>query len=142
MAQLEEQSVISPETIGHVSGKIAVELSTRFLEHFSEQLYSSPQKAFEELISNGWDAGASRVDVRVSPDLTAGNATMSVLDNGASMDAEGLRQLWHIAFSPKKDKGKVWDWQACDLRISVKFNLHLQSSRREDSSCHDGLRPN
>jgi hypothetical protein len=38
-----------PETIGHESAKIPVELSTRFLEHFSEQLYSSPQKAFEEL---------------------------------------------------------------------------------------------
>jgi len=29
---------------------------------------------------------------------------MCVLDNGASMDAEGLRELWHIAFSPKKGK--------------------------------------
>jgi hypothetical protein len=58
-------AVVSPETIGRPSSKIQVELSTRFLEHFSEQLYSSPQKAFEELISNGWDAGARSVDVRV-----------------------------------------------------------------------------
>lgn len=91
----------SPDTIGHAAGKIQVELSTRFLEHFSEQLYSSPQKAFEELISNGWDAGADCVDVRVAVDLSAQDATMSVLDNGVSMDEEGLRQLWHIAFSPK-----------------------------------------
>jgi hypothetical protein len=94
----------SPETIGQASAKIPVELSTRFLEHFSEQLYSSPQKAFEELISNGWDAGADCVDVRISADLKDANATMSVLDNGSSMDEEGLRQLWHIAFSPKKDR--------------------------------------
>src|SRR5712691_12634159 len=93
----------SPETIGHVSAKIPVELSTRFLEHFSEQLYSSPQKAFEELISNGWDAGSDCVDVRISTDLNDPNATMCVLDNGASMDAEGLRQLWRTVFSPKKD---------------------------------------
>lgn len=92
-----------PDNIGHESTKIPVELSTRFLEHFSEQLYSSPQKAFEELISNGWDAGADYVDVRISTDLTDKNATMCVLDNGTSMDAEGLRQLWRIAFSPKKD---------------------------------------
>lgn len=95
---------ISPETIGHPTGDISVELSTRFLEHFSEQLYSSPQKAFEELISNGWDAGADCVDVRISTDLNDPKATMCVLDNGGSMDEEGLRQLWHIAFSPKKDK--------------------------------------
>jgi hypothetical protein len=95
---------VSPETIGRkTSEKISVELSTRFLEHFSEQLYSSPQKAFEELISNGWDAGANFVDVRISPDLASPGATMCVLDNGVSMDAEGLRGLWRIAFSPKKN---------------------------------------
>src|SRR5262249_4910465 len=94
----------SPDTIGSPSGKIPVELSTRFLEHFSEQLYSSPQKAFEELISNGWDAGADYVDVRVAADLTLPRATLAVLDNGSSMDEEGLKQLWHIASSPKKGK--------------------------------------
>lgn len=93
----------TPETIGHAVSKIPVELSTRFLEHFSEQLYSSPQKAFEELISNGWDAGAEVVDVRISDNLNAPDATMAVLDNGSSMDEPGLRALWHIAFSPKRD---------------------------------------
>src|SRR6185369_3466232 len=66
--------------------------------------YSSPQKAFEELISNGWDAGATRVDVRISPALHSADATMCVLDNGVSMDVEGLRQLWRIAFSPKENQ--------------------------------------
>ena len=91
-----------PDTVGTQVGTIPVELSTRFLEHFSEQLYSSPQKAFEELISNGWDAGAEMVDVRVAPDLQAPMATMAVFDNGTSMDEQGLRALWHIAFSPKE----------------------------------------
>ena len=94
----------TPETIGRAVQKIPVEVSTRFLEHFSEQLYSSPQKAFEELISNGWDAGAEVVDVRISEDLKASGATMAVIDNGTSMDADGLRDLWHIAFSPKRDR--------------------------------------
>lgn len=98
-------NTLTPETIGHTSGdNIPVELSTRFLEHFSEQLYSSPQKAFEELISNGWDAGASRVDVRISPTLNDPQATMCVLDNGVSMDVQGLHQLWRIAFSPKESQ--------------------------------------
>ena len=94
----------TPETIGRAVAKIPVELSTRFLEHFSEQLYSSPQKAFEELISNGWDAGAEAIDVRIAEDLKDPGATMAVIDNGVSMDAEGLRALWHIAFSPKRDR--------------------------------------
>src|ERR1700677_4331253 len=95
--------VKTPDTIGTQTGKIPVELSTRFLEHFSEQLYSSPQKAFEELISNGWDAGADYVDVRIPDDLAQPKATLSILDNGSSMDEEGLKQLWHICASPKKN---------------------------------------
>ncbi len=92
----------TPEAVGIEVGRIPVQLSTRFLEHFSEQLYSSPQKAFEELVSNGWDAGANIVDVRVDTDLQAPEATMAVFDNGASMNLDGLRDLWHIAFSPKE----------------------------------------
>ena len=94
---------VAVETVGHITTEIPVEISTRFLEHFSEQLYSSPQKAFEELISNGWDAGADYVDIRIPADLSAPSATMAVLDNGSSMDEQGLRDLWHIAFSPKRD---------------------------------------
>ncbi len=104
-AAVKEMSQATPDSVGKPVGKIPVALSTRFLEHFSEQLYSSPQKAFEELISNGWDAGATIVDVRVDPDLTTPGATMAVFDNGVSMDQAGLRELWHIAFSPKQGRG-------------------------------------
>ena len=92
---------IQAEQIGTKRSDISVEISTRFLQHFSEQLYSSPQKAFEELIANGWDAGASFVDVRIPRDLSDQHATITVFDNGISMDENGLRELWHIAFSPK-----------------------------------------
>ncbi len=92
------------EDIGIEKGKIAVELSTRFLEHFSEQLYSSPQKAFEELIANSWDAGADFVDVRVAIDSIGSESCLMVFDNGVSMNEDGLRDLWHIAFSPKVDR--------------------------------------
>ncbi len=102
-AQPTSTSAVAAEAVGHIKTTIPVEISTRFLEHFSEQLYSSPQKSFEELISNGWDAGADLVDIRIPADLSAPDATMAVLDNGASMDEQGLRDLWHIAFSPKRD---------------------------------------
>ncbi|MHB1735145.1 MAG: ATP-binding protein [Acidithiobacillus sp.] len=100
---MEMKSSPTLETIGRLTNTIKVELSTRFLEHFSEQLYSSPQKAFEELISNSWDAGANFVDIRISPQLSKPDSTICILDNGVSMDEDGLRELWHIAFSPKKD---------------------------------------
>ena len=96
-------SGVAADTVGTKTTDISVEISTRFLEHFSEQLYSSPQKAFEELIANGWDAGADFVDIRIPDDLSSDQATITVFDNGISMDEGGLRELWHIAFSPKKD---------------------------------------
>ena len=92
---------IDADRIGTKKADISVEISTRFLEHFSEQLYSSPQKAFEELISNGWDAGADFVDIRIPHDLAADSASITVFDNGTSMDEVGMRELWHVAFSPK-----------------------------------------
>ena len=79
---------VTLDTVGRQVTSIPVELSTRFLEHFSEQLYSSPQKAFEELISNGWDAGATLVDVRIDANLQAPTATLAVFDNGTSMDLD------------------------------------------------------
>src|SRR3954469_7504032 len=96
------------ETIGKAHSSISIEISTRFLQHFSEQLYSSPQKAFEELISNGWDAGADYVDVRIATDLAQPGATLAVLDNGSSMNEEGLKLLWHIASSPKKNTPELY----------------------------------
>ena len=98
----EKVTRVTPDTVGKQVSKIPVALSTRFLEHFSEQLYSSPQKAFEELISNGWDAGATVVDVRIDANLQDPDATLAVFDNGTSMDLAGLSDLWHIAFSPKE----------------------------------------
>lgn len=60
MSEASRPSAPKIETIGEARSKIPVEIGVRFLRQFSEQLYSSPQKAFEELISSGWDAGASR----------------------------------------------------------------------------------
>lgn len=98
----------TPETIGRETKSIPIELSTRFLEHFSESLYSSPQKAFEELVSNSWDAGADRVDIHISIDLGKETATMCVIDNGSSMNIQGLEDLWTIAFSPKKNVTELY----------------------------------
>jgi hypothetical protein len=84
---------VSIESIGNVIDKITVQLSARFLEHFSQQLYSSPNKAFEELLANSWDAGARTVHVVIPEDLTAAGTAIFVLDDGMSMDAAGLHDL-------------------------------------------------
>lgn len=43
---------------GTPSGEIEVRISYGMIDRFSEGLYSSPNKSFEELVSNSYDAGA------------------------------------------------------------------------------------
>ncbi|MCL4370565.1 MAG: ATP-binding protein [Chloroflexi bacterium] len=90
--------------VGDVVGRVEVSIGPRFLDLFSSHLYSSPNKAFEELVSNSWDAGAKTVHVGVPEDLSQKSAAVWVLDDGESMDLEGLRELWAVASSQKRDR--------------------------------------
>jgi hypothetical protein len=97
-----EVSVGTVSSIGEKVETVEVRIGPQFLNLFSEHLYSSPNKAFEELISNSWDAGATQVYVHVPDDLTRPDATIWILDNGESMDVEGFRALWSVATSAKR----------------------------------------
>ncbi|HEX9601463.1 MAG TPA: ATP-binding protein [Mariniflexile sp.] len=80
---------------------IPVKISYRIIELFSAGLYSSPNKAFEELVSNSYDAYANQVAVYIPSDKLEENAIIWVCDNGQSMDKDGLKDLWKIGDSPK-----------------------------------------
>ena len=82
--------------------RFPISIGPRFLELFSENLYSSPNKAFEELVANSWDAEASAVYISIPEDLRAPDATSWVLDNGVSMDSYGLQTLWKITSAHKR----------------------------------------
>lgn len=85
--------------------EIQVRISYGIIQRFSEGLYSSPNKAFEELVSNSYDAGARRVWIEMPGDVTEESATVVVLDDGQSMNLEGLQELWRIGDSPKRTGG-------------------------------------
>ncbi len=89
-------------TIGKEKSDIEVRISYRIIQLFSEGLYSSPNKAIEELVSNSFDAGASKVHIVLPPDLIADNATIAVIDDGFGMDDRGLREHWLIGVSNKR----------------------------------------
>ncbi|MET7761928.1 ATP-binding protein [Streptomyces sp. NPDC005393] len=84
---------------------VPVRISLAIIERFSEGLYSSPNKTFEELVSNSYDAGAENVWVYMPGDLSAPNASILVVDDGESMDVQGLQDLWRIGKSKKRDEG-------------------------------------
>lgn len=86
-----------------VTAEVSVRMSLTVIERFSQGLYSSPNKAFEELVSNSYDAGAKRVWVTLPSDLAAPDAKVIVVDDGDSMDLVGLQELWQIGESHKRD---------------------------------------
>ena len=89
-------------SIGTETDDIEVRLSYRIVELFSEGLYTSPNKAVEELVTNSFDAGAQQVHVLLSPNLHDQNATIVVIDDGEGMDPEDLKRLWLIGISNKR----------------------------------------
>lgn len=93
---------VQPYTsLGAEVAQIQVSISYRIIELFSAGLYKSPNKAIEELVSNSWDAMAQNVWLHVSSNLSSAEASIWVVDDGTSMDLDGLVQLWQIAQSPK-----------------------------------------
>ena len=82
------------ENIGKKVGDIPVSISYNIIELFSGGLYSSPNKAFEELICNAYDAFATKVAVYVPSDKSSSEAMLWVCDNGKSMDSDELKMLW------------------------------------------------
>ncbi len=86
---------------------ILVEIGPAFLELFSEQMYSTPNKAFEELISNSWDAGARNVYIGLPDKLSDPSSSVWVLDDGVSMDFQGLADLWAVAESKKPTSAPI-----------------------------------
>jgi hypothetical protein len=80
-------------------GEVSVDISYDLIRQFSAQLYTNPRKAIEELVCNGYDAGATECHVKLPSNKTD---ALVVLDNGESMDLEGLQNLWLVAKSPKQ----------------------------------------
>ncbi|WP_019912442.1 ATP-binding protein [Paenibacillus sp. HW567] len=93
--------------VGKNVDEVKVSIGPRFLELFSENLYTSPNKAFEELISNSWDAGATRTFIGIPEQKITQNSAIWVLDNGISMDLDGIKKLWNIAISTKRKERQV-----------------------------------
>ena len=97
--------ILDFERAGDEIDEISVSISYDIIRLFSEGLYKSPHKAIEELVSNSYDAEASRVHVLL-PDLENGTdppPLLWVIDDGHGMNVDGFHQLWRVADSDKAD---------------------------------------
>ena len=94
----DEQNFMSA---GIKTDDINVNLSYAIVDLFSENHYSSPNKAIEELVSNSFDAGAHNVHVLF---FTGGDeiTAIAVIDDGKGMNQDDLKQHWLIGKSNKR----------------------------------------
>jgi hypothetical protein len=97
------KSISSITSFGKEQSKIGVLLSYKLVQLFSEGLYTTPNKAIEELVANSFDAGALQVAVLLPADFNQQGATIVVMDDGESMNAEGLAKHWLIGKSFKRE---------------------------------------
>ncbi len=87
--------------IGKETKTVDVRISYKIIKLFSEGLYSSPNKAIEELVCNAFDADAKNVHVIIPIDNAAPDAAIAVVDDGESMDYAGLVDHWIIGRSSR-----------------------------------------
>ena len=88
--------------LGSKIGHIGVRLSYRIVELFSEGLYTTPNKAVEELVANSFDAGARNVHVLLSSNFHDQDASIVVIDDGEGMNDKDLERHWLIGISNKR----------------------------------------
>lgn len=71
--------------VGKEKAQIDVRVSYRIIQLFSDGLYSSPNKAVEELVSNAWDAGAKVTHIYLPADRDTSDAQIVVIDDGTGV---------------------------------------------------------
>ena len=93
----------SLSSFGKKMDDIDVAINYKIVDLFSDGLYTSPNKAVEELVANSFDAGAKRAHVFISPDIeTNKDASIVVIDDGSGMGPDELKGHWRIGYSDKR----------------------------------------
>ena len=107
--------------LGEEVDKVTLQVDYQIIEHFSQNLYDSPNKAIEELVANSFDAFATHVRVFTIGPYTS--TRILVWDNGESMDIDGLKRLWWIARSPKSNGVRETQQDGRTRKIIGKFGI-------------------
>ena len=118
----EEETIKEIFNLGEEVDNVSLDIDYQIIQHFSQHLYGSPNKAIEELVANSFDAFAKKVYVYLKGKFTSDY--ILVWDNGNSMDVEGLKHLWLIADSPKTGEERIIQEEGLpDRAIIGKFGI-------------------
>ncbi|MEM2130376.1 MAG: ATP-binding protein [Candidatus Bathyarchaeia archaeon] len=74
----------------------SIKAGAELIQTLSSSLYKNAYYVLDELISNSYDADATRVEIDISQDK------LSIRDNGVGMDREGLENYLWLGYSEKQ----------------------------------------
>jgi len=111
--------------------ELEVTVDKRHIISIGERLYKESVELLRELINNAFDADATEVRIEITPDRIA------VLDNGAGMDADGLKQYFNIgsdekvvqSISPKFKRERIGQFgigKFASLAAAMRFEVLTQ----------------
>jgi len=99
-----------------MGGQLLVELSTGS--------YTSPSTALKEYVSNGWDAGADEITIRLFNPDDADRAAFEIEDNGCGMTKEDLvDKFFRIGRNRREEEGKFVETIRGERRVHGRKGL-------------------
>ena len=75
----------------------SIKAGAELIQTLSSSLYKNAYYVLDELISNSYDADATKVEIQISQER------LSILDNGVGMDRKGLENYLWLGYSDKRD---------------------------------------
>ena len=85
-----------------------VTIGGRFLIDLSHGAYTSVATALKEYISNGWDAGAFDITVRILNPDDISNTVVEILDDGCGMNHNDLEnKFFRVGRDRRREEGRI-----------------------------------
>lgn len=84
---------------------LALRFDPRTIEHLGIKMYSRLPQALAELVANGYDAGASQVEIKLY-DNDPNNKRIVVADNGFGMSFDDVRDKFLVIGRKRRDSDK------------------------------------
>jgi hypothetical protein len=78
-----------------------IKAGAELIQTLSSSLYKNAYYVLDELISNSYDADATKVEIQITKER------LSILDNGAGMDRTGLENYLWLGYSDKREDRKT-----------------------------------
>jgi Histidine kinase-, DNA gyrase B-, and HSP90-like ATPase len=96
-----------PDSPNQQAVDLSITVLGRTLEHLGVQMYKRRDAAIAELVANCWDAGATRVDIRIPEalDYDPAQSKITITDNGVGMTSEQVQSEYLVVGRNRRRTG-------------------------------------